>query len=58
MATYKTSEFKPRGLIVRDGLDTDYLTVAGQSVTQGGPNRPDECRRRHRTHWSYGSRRN
>ena len=40
MTSFATSERMPKGLIVREGIDTDYLTVNGQTVVAGGPTGP------------------
>ena len=40
MTSFRTSDQFKRGLIVREGIDVDYLTVGGQSVTHGGPTGP------------------
>lgn len=40
MTSFSTSDQFPHGIIARQGIDTDTLTVGGLSVVQGGPTGP------------------
>jgi hypothetical protein len=40
MTSFSTSDQFSKGMIVRQGIDVDYLTVGGNAVTSGGPTGP------------------